>query len=180
MTDLAFLTFNICLASFLPVSRERRGEGSVVSRSSCQKMDFLRGKLRTQTSSLLSDDGWRTRSSVRRREEILSSTSRLNSYKSSLSASHNKYSSYSPSPLRSPSLARTRKLSVTNSALSDDVRNTKNRFRSSHDSSLSLDDTPSVNYKELYEQEKKEKEVGPLFNLYREDKCKLLLRDLYL
>ena len=143
-------------------------------------MDFLRGKLRTQTSSLLSDDGWRTRSSVRRREEILSSTSRLNSYKSSLSASHNKYSSYSPSPLRSPSLARTRKLSVTNSALSDDVRNTKNRFRSSHDSSLSLDDTPSVNYKELYEQEKKEKEVGPLFNLYREDKCKLLLRDLYL
>ena len=120
-------------------------------------MDFLRGTLRTQTS--LSDDSWRTRSSVRRREEILSSSSRLNSY--GYKSSYSKYPSYTPSPVRSPSLARTRKLSITNNKLSDDVRNTKNRFRSSHESSLSADDTktPSVNYKELYEQEKKEKEV---------------------
>ena len=135
-------------------------------------MDFLRGKLKSQTPSLVSDDTWRTRSTARRRDDIFTSSySRLRSsgsgYKSSLPSSYGKYSSYSPSPLNSPSLVRTRKLSITNNNTADDVRNTKNRLQSSHESSLSKDDTDrniennaqSVNYKELYEEEKKEKEV---------------------
>ena len=148
-------------------------------------MDFLRGKLKSQTpSSLLSDERWRSRSAARRRDEILSSSySRLSSvrssgltsygYKSSMTPSYGKYSSCTPSPLNSPSLVRTRKLSITNTrtAPADDVRNTKNRFPSSPESSrsevLSKDDSEQkdennddpVNYKELYEEEKKEKEV---------------------
>ena len=151
-------------------------------------MDFLRGKLKSQTpSSLLSDESWRSRSAARRRDEIFTSAySRLSSvrcsgltsygYKSSITPSYGKYSSCSPSPLNSPSLVRTRKLSITNNrtapaAPGDDVRNTKNRFQSSPESSrsevLSKDDSEqkdenndeSVNYKELYEEEKKEKEV---------------------
>ena len=148
-------------------------------------MDFLRGKLKSQTpSSLLSDERWRSRSAARRRDEILSSSySRLSSvrssgltsygYKSSMTPSYGKYSSCTPSPLNSPSLVRTRKLSITNTrtAPADDVRNTKNRFQSSPESSrsevLSKDDSDqknsnndeSVDYKELYEEEKKEKEV---------------------
>ena len=152
-------------------------------------MDFIRGKLKSQTpsSSLLSDERWRSRSAVRRREDIFSSSySRLSStrsggltsygYKSSVTPSYGKYSSCTPSPLNSPSLVRTRKLSITNNrtapaAPGDDVRNTKNRFQSSPESFrsevLSKDDSEqkdenndeSVNYKELYEEEKKEKEV---------------------
>ena len=147
-------------------------------------MDFLRGKLKSQTPSLLSDDSWRSRSAVRRREEIFSSSySRLSStrasglnsygYKTSMTPSYGKYSSCTPSPLNSPSLVRTRKLSITNNKAvpADDVRNTKNRFQSSPESSrsevLSKDDSgkkdenndESVDYKELYEEEKKEKEV---------------------
>lgn len=151
-------------------------------------MDFLRGKLKSQTpscsSSLLSDEGWRSRSAARRRDDIFTSTySRLSSvrssglnsygYKSSRTPSYGKYSSCTPSPLNSPSLVRTRKLSITNNrtAAADDVRNTKNRFQSSPESAssevLSKDDSErkddnneeSVNYKELYEEEKKEKEV---------------------
>ena len=136
-------------------------------------MDFLRGKLKSQTPSLVSDDTWRTRSTARRRDDIFTSSySRFRSsgsgYKSSLPSSYGKYSSYSPSPLNSPSLVRTRKLSITNNTA--DVRNTKNRFQSSHESSLSKDETDknidkngeSVSYKELYEEEKKEKEVHHL------------------
>ena len=147
-------------------------------------MDFLRGKLKSQTPSLLSEDSWRSRSAVRRREEIFSSSySRLSSarssglnsygYKSSITPSFGKYSSCTPSPLNSPSLVRTRKLSITNNrtAPADDVRNTKNRFQSSPESSrsevLSKDGSEkkeenndeTVDYKELYEEEKKEKEV---------------------
>ena len=157
-------------------------------------MDFLRGKLKSQTpsssSSLLSGEGWRSRSAARRREDIFSSSySRLSStrsggltsygYKSSITPSYGKYSSCSPSPLNSPSLVRTRKLSITNNkaAPADDVRNTKNRFQSSPESSrsevLSKDDSEktdennevSVDYKELYEEEKREKEV------YNENHC---------
>ena len=152
-------------------------------------MDFLRGKLKSQTPSLLSDDSWRSRSAVRRRDDIFTSSysrlgssrsSALNSYgyKSSIT-SYGKYSSCTPSPLNSPSLVRTRKLSITNNkaAPADDVRNTKNRFQSSPESSrsevLSKDDSEktdennevSVDYKELYEEEKREKEV------YNENHC---------
>ena len=148
-------------------------------------MDFLRGKLKSQTPSLLSDDSWRSRSAVRRRDDIFTSSySRLSSvrssalnsygYKSSITPSYGKYASCTPSPLNSPSLVRTRKLSITNNKAApaaDDVRNTKNRFQSSPESSrsevLSKDDSDkkdanndeSVDYKELYEEEKKEKEV---------------------
>ena len=147
-------------------------------------MDFLRGKLKSQTPSLLSDDSWRSRSAVRRRDDIFTSSySRLSSvrssalnsygYKSSITPSYGKYASCTPSPLNSPSLVRTRKLSITNNKAvpADDVRNTKNRFQSSPDTSrsevLSKDDSgnkdeyneESVDYKELYEEEKKEKEV---------------------
>ena len=147
-------------------------------------MDFLRGKLKSQTpSSLLSDESWRSRSAARRRDEIFTSAySRLSSvrssgltsygYKSSITPSYGKYSSCTPSPLNSPSLVRTRKLSINNrTGPTDDVRNTKNRFQSSPEPSrsevLSKDDSEQkdennddpVNYKELYEEEKKEKEV---------------------
>ena len=132
-------------------------------------MDFLRGKLKSHTPSLLSDDSWRSRSAVRRRDDIFTSSySRLNSarsgYKSSISSSYGRYSSLTPSPLNSPSLLRRRKLSITNnSAPADDVTNTKNRFHSPPTRSevLCMDENTeeTINYKELYEEEKREKEV---------------------
>ena len=113
----------------------------------------------------MTDDSWRTGSASRRRNEIFTTSFTPTSscgYKSSLSSPHGKYSNYTPSPLSSPSLLRRRKLSISNNNFADDVRNTKNRFPSTDESSLSRNDTntETIDYKELYEEEKKEKEVN--------------------
>ena len=145
-------------------------------------MDYLRGKIKSGTPSLgsedYSSDNWRTRSALRRRDDIYTSTysrpsssSRSNGifssrYKSPLTNSYGsdslakKYSSYSPSPLQSPKIVRTRKLSVL-----ENLRNSESDDRIQSDQTNSCkelirkDDDDQINYKELYEKEKKEKEV---------------------
>ena len=88
-------------------------------------------------------------------------------YKSPLTSSYGsdslakKYSSYSPSPLQSPTIVRTRKLSVL-----ENLRNSESDDRIKSDQTNSCkeliskdDEDAKINYKELYEKEKKEKEV---------------------
>ena len=146
-------------------------------------MDYLRGKIKSRTPSSedYTSDSWRNRSILRRRDDIYNTAySRLNSssltrttglyssrYKSPLaSRKYSAGSSYSPSPLNSPSLVRARKSSVYDSLAKYDSGQTD----IINDTARPEDDTnqdkkqeeEQINYKELYEKEKQEKEVRVL------------------
>jgi len=143
-------------------------------------MDYLRGKIKSGSPCLLNDDitgssadSWRTRSVLRRRDDIFSSAyssprlgrssrssalvsrfrSPSSSYQIKTSDTHKKYSE-SISPLDSPSLARSRKTSIVDSYLS---REPVKEEETSDDSNNHNPDEV-IDYKELYEKEKREKE----------------------
>ena len=145
-------------------------------------MEYLRGKIKSRTPSIGTDDynqdSWRTRSVLRRRDDIYnsaysrpSSSSRSNAvfsskYKSPITNSYGsdsltkKYSSYSPSPLQSPKIVRTRKLSILDNIRNSEIDERKQSEKESpYKEKGNNDEDDQVNYKELYEKEKKEKEV---------------------
>jgi len=147
-------------------------------------MEYLRGKIKSRTPSIGTDDynqdSWRTRSVLRRRDDIYnsaysrpSSSSRSNAvfssrYKSPMTNSYGsdsltkKYSSYSPSPLQSPKIVRTRKLSILDNIRNSEIDERKQSEKESpckEKGNNDEDEDDQVNYKELYEKEKKEKEI---------------------
>ena len=143
-------------------------------------MDYLRGKIKSKTPSSedYSSESWRNKSILRRRDDIYNTAySRINSstsrttgilssrYRSPLASYGNdspysarKYSSsFSPSPLNSPALVRTRKSSAYEGLAKHDINNDESaRQDDKHEKSAEQE---QINYKELYEKEKKEKEV---------------------
>lgn len=138
-------------------------------------MDYLRGKIKSGSPCLLNDDitgssadSWRTRSALRRRDDIFSSAyssprlgrssrssalvSRFRSPSSSYQIkTSDTYKKYSESPLDSPSLANSRKTSIVDSYLNRERKEEQTSEDTHHNHEV-------IDYKELYEKEKKEKE----------------------